>query len=69
MFSDIDILAVAKDGPMLALDTYYALKAALCDATKMYGAPIHLTMLTEIEFALRPLRRMNEITLLWQRQQ
>lgn len=65
LFSDIDILAVAKDGPILALDTFYVLKAALHGATKIYGAPVHLTMLTEIEFASRPLRHMNEIILLW----
>jgi predicted nucleotidyltransferase len=64
-FRDIDILAVVKDGPMVALDTYYALKTALEDATRMYGAPIHLTMVTEIEFASRPLRCMNALTPLW----
>lgn len=65
LFSDIDILAVAKDGPMLALDTFYALKVALHGVTKIYDAPVHLTILTEIEFASRPLRRMSELILLW----
>lgn len=64
-FHDIDILAVAKDGPAAALDTYYALRTALEITTGAYGAPIHLTMLTETEFASRPLRYMNALTLLW----
>lgn len=64
-FRDIDILAVVKDGPTVALETYYALRTALENATRMYGAPIHLTMLTEIEFASRPLRCMNALTPLW----
>lgn len=64
-FHDIDILAVIKDGPTAALDTYYALRSALWGALKTYEAPIHLTMLTDIEFAARPLRCMNTLTPLW----
>ena len=64
-FCDIDILAVVKDGPTGALDTYYALRTALENATRMYGAPIHLIMLTEVEFDSRPLRCMNVLTPLW----
>lgn len=67
-FRDIDILAVVKDGPTVALDTYYALRTSLENATRMYGAPIHLTMLTEVEFASRPLRCMNALTPLWSSQ-
>ena len=64
-FRDIDILAVVKDGPTAALDMYYALRAALEAATTIHGAPVHLTMLTEVEFASRPLRCMDELTPLW----
>lgn len=65
---DIDILAIVKDRPTVALDTYYVLRTALENATRMYGAPIHLTMLTEVEFASRPLRSMNALTPLWNSQ-
>lgn len=64
-FRDIDILAVVHDGPTATLNTYYALQTALENATKIYGAPIHLTLLTEVEFASRPLRCMNSLTPLW----
>jgi predicted nucleotidyltransferase len=64
-FRDIDILAVVKAEPSVALDTFYDLRIALENATTIYGAPVHLTMLTEVEFASKPLRCMNAMTLLW----
>lgn len=64
-FRDIDILAVIKAEPTVALDLFYDLRTALENATKIYGAPIHLTMLTEAEFASRPLRCMSALTTLW----
>ncbi|ALQ50158.1 hypothetical protein SAMN05216406_10474 [Nitrosomonas ureae] len=64
-FRDIDILVVVKSDPAVALDTYYALRTALDDATRMYGVPIHLTALTAAEFASRPLRCMDALMPLW----
>jgi predicted nucleotidyltransferase len=64
-FRDIDILAVVKAEPTVALDAFYGLRTALENATGIYGAPVHLTMLTEVEFASRPLRCMNALTPLW----
>jgi len=55
----------AKAEPSVALDTFYDLRIALENATTIYGAPVHLTMLTEVEFASKPLRCMNAMTLLW----
>jgi predicted nucleotidyltransferase len=64
-FHDIDILAVVKAEPTVALDAFYDLRTVLENATRIYGAPIHLTMLTEVEFASRPLKCMNALTPLW----
>jgi len=64
-FRDIDILAVIKVEQALALDAFYDLQTALEGATGIYGAPVHLTMLTEVEFSSRPLRCMNVLTPLW----
>lgn len=64
-FRDIDILAVAKDEPKVALEVFYEIRTALEHAMRLYGAPVHLTMLTETEFASRPLRHMDELTILW----
>lgn len=64
-FQDIDILAVLgkKNGSMI--ETYYALREVLVSATRMYGAPMHLTVLTEPEFESRPLKCMKELVPLW----
>lgn len=64
-FRDIDILAVVQDGSTATLDVYYALRTALEDVTRVHQAPIHLTMLTKVEFASRPLMCMNSLIPLW----
>lgn len=64
-FRDIDILAVVAPEATVTLDVFYDLRTALESAVRIYGAPIHLTMLTDVEFASRPLKRMNELTLIW----
>ena len=64
-FRDVDILAVVEAKPIVALDAFYDLRIALESVMRIYEAPVHLTMLTEAEFASRPLRCMNELTTLW----
>lgn len=64
-YRDLDILAVINDEEQDYLKVYHSLHHTLTSV--LQGEVVDLLLLTNTEYQTRPLKCMNELTLIWAR--